>query len=198
MNTNLEPKERQYQAIAALFEAYGDEQYGEAITQKEHMLQCAFLADQEGASDALVIAALLHDVGHFIGPQNAELIATGTPGEDFHHEVLGARYLKQFFGPEVTTPIQLHVAAKRYLCSVDEAYEGALSEASQHSLKLQGGAMTVEQVQKFQSSRYFNEALKVRYYDDQGKIVGLDLPGLSAYKERMIALMLNKVTPEPS
>ena len=175
--------------ISELFETYGDEQYGEAITQKQHMLQCAYMAEQEGESDALIVAALLHDVGHFIGPQHADLIDTGTPDEDFHHEVLGARYLKQFFGPEVTRPIQLHVAAKRYLCAVDSAYMAGLSQASQHSLGLQGGPMSDDQAQKFELAEYFSEALKVRYFDDHGKVVGLDIPELSYYKARMLTLM---------
>ena len=180
---------QQYQQIENLFDTYGDEQYGEAITQKQHMLQCAYLAEQQGVADALVVAALLHDVGHFIGPQNADLIASGTPEADFHHEILGARYLRQFFGSEVTTPIQLHVAAKRYLCAIDAGYMAGLSDASQHSLGLQGGPMSGDQVQKIQKSEYFDQALKVRNFDDHGKVVGLDIPDLAHYKDRMIALM---------
>lgn len=164
--------------LIALFSKHGDVHYGEDVTQTQHMIQCALLAQQENDSDEMVVAALLHDVGHFIGAQED----TGSPEEDFHHEVLGARFLKGLFTNEVTHPIQLHVAAKRYMCAKDRAYFQSLSPASKHSLALQGGPMTPRQCTKFENGPYFDKAIRLRYYDDHGKELGLDLPELSHFE----------------
>lgn len=188
MDTCIAQADFVYQTLVSLFNRFGDEQYGEAVTQKQHMLQCAFLAEQEGEADDIIIASLLHDVGHFIGPQDTGLIADGTPEEDFKHEVLGARFLTKYFGKEITVPIQLHVAAKRYLCAVKDDYYDGLSDASKHSLALQGGPMTVEQVAKFEQGAFFRQALRVRYFDDYGKQVGLEIPDLDYYQDRIIKL----------
>jgi phosphonate degradation associated HDIG domain protein len=185
----METPAQVFQTLMTLFERFGAQQYGEDVTQQEHMLQCAYLAEQSNESDAIVVASLLHDVGHFVGPQDDDLIADGTPAEDFKHEVLGARYLAKYFPEEITVPIQLHVAAKRYLCAVDEHYYDTLSDASKHSLKLQGGVMTAAQVKKFEQSPHFEQVMKVRYYDDHGKQVGLDIPGLSYYQDRVMAFL---------
>jgi len=178
-----------YSTLAELFDRFGDEQYGEDVTQRQHMLQCAFLAEQDGESDDIVVACLLHDVGHFVGPQDAELKASGTPDEDFKHEVLGAQFLKPYFGKEITVPIQLHVAAKRYMSAVKEDYFDSLSDASKHSLGLQGGPFTQEQVTGFEQGEYFVNAIKVRYYDDYGKQVGLEIPDFDYYKSRILKLV---------
>jgi phosphonate degradation associated HDIG domain protein len=190
METCIAQADVVYQTLASLFNRFGDEQYGEDVTQKQHMLQCAFLAEQEGESDDIIVASLLHDVGHFIGPQDASLLADGTPDEDFKHEVLGARFLTKFFGKGITVPIQLHVAAKRYLCAVKDGYYQGLSEASKHSLRLQGGPMTPEQVSKFEQGPYFQQALRVRYFDDYGKQVGLQIPDLDYYRDRIMRISL--------
>jgi len=178
-----------YATLAELFDRFGDEQYGEDVTQRQHMLQCAFLAEQSGESDDIVVASLLHDVGHFIGPQDVDLKASGTPDEDFKHEVLGAQFLKPYFGKEITVPIQLHVAAKRYLSAVKADYFDSLSDASKHSLGLQGGPFTDEQVKGFEQGEHFKHALKVRHYDDYGKQVGLEIPDLDYYKSRILKLV---------
>ena len=50
--------------IADIFRRRGAEEYlGEPVSMAEHMLQGAWLAEQEGAPDELVAAALLHDIG---------------------------------------------------------------------------------------------------------------------------------------
>lgn len=173
--------------LLSLFSKYGDVHYGEEVTQTQHMIQCAVLAQQENDSDEMVVAALLHDVGHFIGAQDD----TGSPDEDFHHEVLGARCLKGLFTHAVTHPIQLHVAAKRYMCAKDPAYFTSLSPASKHSLALQGGPMTPEQCLKFENSAYFDQAIRLRYYDDHGKELGLELPELSHFEPLLRKLALS-------
>src|SRR5262249_50966907 len=125
--------------VADFFARSGGELYlGEPVTQREHALQCASLAERSGAPQALVIAALLHDLGHLLHTR-PESPADG--GVDGLHEVVGQRWLSRFFGPEVTEPVRLHVDAKRYLCATDPEYLNALSPASRQSLALQGGPL---------------------------------------------------------
>jgi phosphonate degradation associated HDIG domain protein len=164
--------------LMTLFHTYGDTHYGEDVSQTQHMIQCALLAEEQGESAEIIVAALLHDVGHFCGAQ----ADTGTPDEDFHHEVLGARLLNKLFPNSVTTPIQLHVAAKRYLCAKSEDYLNSLSPASRHSLEIQGGPMSTGQCEKFERSDSFQAAITLRNLDDNGKQVGLDLPTLGYFR----------------
>src|SRR6266699_5720516 len=92
----------QLERIAGLFATQGADEYlGEAVTQAAHMLQAAHLAELDGADDALVAAALLHDVGHFTGTVSGQDLMRGT---DNRHSHTGADWLAQWFGPEVTEP----------------------------------------------------------------------------------------------
>jgi phosphonate degradation associated HDIG domain protein len=143
--------------------------YDERVSQVAHALQCADLATAAGAGDALVAAALLHDVGHLLDTGTAHV---GTEADD-RHEATGARHLRERFGPEVTAPIALHVAAKRYLCATDPAYLAALSDGSRHSLALQGGPMTADEVTAFEARPHWEAAVRLRRWDDQAKVPGL-------------------------
>ena len=126
--------------IIDLFQQRGDVAYhGEAVSQTEHALQAAALAERHRAPATLVVAALLHDIGHLLDGQDEDLAVNGIDGQ---HEAAGHAWLSKYFGPDVTEPIRLHVAAKRYLCGKNEAYLQGLSPASQLSLELQGGPMT--------------------------------------------------------
>jgi [1-hydroxy-2-(trimethylamino)ethyl]phosphonate dioxygenase len=157
--------------IADIFERRGVEAYlGEAVTVAEHMLQTATLAQAEGASDTLVAAALLHDIGHFTS-EFSEYSPDDT--RDKFHEVAGARVLEAYFPSAVTEPVRLHVAAKRYLCSSDQTYHDKLSEASKHSLSLQGGPMSASEMAAFRSLDHHEDALRLRRWDDEGKMTGL-------------------------
>jgi [1-hydroxy-2-(trimethylamino)ethyl]phosphonate dioxygenase len=100
---------------------------------------------------------------------------------DAHHEEVGARWLAGRFGPEVSEPVRLHVPAKRYLCATDAGYSHQLSSASVHTLKLQGGPMSIEETRAFEREPYYREAVRVRHWDDQGKVAGLKVPPLEAY-----------------
>lgn len=171
--------------ILTLFATRGDEAYfGEPVSQQEHALQAAWLAEQEGAPDTLVVAALLHDIGH-LAHGLAEDIAE--QGVDARHEEVGEAWLASRFGPAVTEPVKLHVAAKRYLCAVDSGYAGQLSPASVRSLELQGGPFTPAQVREFEQHRYYREAVRLRRWDDQAKVPGLVVPGLEQYRGRLEA-----------
>jgi phosphonate degradation associated HDIG domain protein len=165
--------------VVALYERWGHHHYDEALSQLDHALQTAALGVEEGAGDELVAAALLHDVGHLL-----ELEATGgdvARSADLHHESVGARYLSDLFPPEVTSPIALHVRAKRYLCTVDPAYGRALSDGSRHSLERQGGALDPERVAAFEALDGFEAAVALRRWDDGGKVEDLAVPPLDTY-----------------
>ena len=153
--------------IADLFASEGATEYlGEPVSQAEHMLQSAHLAEQEGASDALVAAALLHDVGHFTGAISGQQLMEGT---DSRHSHTGADWLTQWFGPDVTEPVRMHVAAKRYLCAVEPGYASTLSPASVCTLGVQGGPMHGDELAEFAASPYADDACRLRRWDDAAK-----------------------------
>lgn len=139
---------------------------GEAVTQTQHALQCAALAEAKGASAELVSASLLHDIGHLLEP---EFETAHNGDDDMVHEDLGEAFLEQWFGPAVTQPVKLHVAAKRYLCATNESYLAKLSPASVHSLRLQGGPMTDEEVSEFEANPHYRDAVRLRVWDDLAK-----------------------------
>jgi phosphonate degradation associated HDIG domain protein len=168
--------------IERLFAERGGEQYsGEPVTQLEHALQSALLAEQEGADDALVTAALLHDLGHLLH----ELGETPTErGIDDVHQYRVIPFLRGLFGDDVLGPIQLHVDAKRCLCRVNAGYYDALSDDSRRSLALQGGTYSEEEAQAFLARPGAPEAIRLRRWDDLAKAAGLPTPPLAHYMAR--------------
>lgn len=165
----------------------GDEYFGEAVTLAEHMLQGAHFAEQRGEREEIIVAALLHDIGHFTN-EFGVYVADDTV--DRLHEEAGAEVLERFFPTIVTDCVRYHVAAKRYLCAIDPAYFGKLSEASVHSLTLQGGPMDAAEVTAFEANPNANDIVKVRYLDDEGKVVGLQTPPFAHFApmvERIVA-----------
>ncbi len=172
------------QKVDALFnymEERGQSFYDEVVTQLEHALQCAALARQNDASPTLITSALLHDLGHFIlDEHNAD---TAFLAMDLNHEEIGAEYLAPFFPEIVTTPIRLHVPAKRYLCATDAFYHDGLSEASKRSLRVQGGIMSDEEREAFEQIPHFRDALTLRRWDDLAKVSGLETAGLGTYRD---------------
>lgn len=153
--------------IVNLYEKWGHDSYSEAVSQVSHAEQAAGLARSSGSDDALVIAALLHDVGHLLVLE----ATSGVPqfDSDDNHESVGARFLANCFGNEVTAPIALHVAAKRYLCLIDSDYFATLSPASVASLELQGGAMRRDEALRFERSPHFSKAVDLRRWDEAAK-----------------------------
>jgi [1-hydroxy-2-(trimethylamino)ethyl]phosphonate dioxygenase len=165
--------------ILALYASRGTHAYfGERVSMTEHGLQAAHFARAEGAPEALVIAALLHDIGHLLEDQ-PDAVEEWT--RDAHHEEIGARWLAQRFDAAVCEPVRLHVPAKRYLCATDAAYFARLSEASVYTLKLQGGPMSAHELGHFEARPFWREALRVRRWDDQGKVAGLKTLALNDY-----------------
>lgn len=165
--------------ILAAFRSHGAAAYlGEPVTLREHMLQTAQAAEQDGAPPELVAAALLHDYGHLIhgGPEDA-----AEHGLDTEHEEVGFRFLEQHFPPEVVEPVRLHVAAKRYLCAVEPSYLDELSPSSLLSLELQGGPMSAAEIAAFEALPHFDAACRLRRYDDIAKNPDAVSPPLEHY-----------------
>lgn len=164
--------------VLALFERWGPQQYDESVTQLAHALQTAELARTEGADAPLVAAALLHDVGHLLELADGRFRAEA----DQRHEDIGAAYLAPLLPPSVTAPIALHVAAKRYLCAVDPAYAGDLSDGSAASLVRQGGPMTPGEVAAFEGRPGWADAVALRRWDDRAKVLDLDAGALGQHR----------------
>ena len=167
-------------AIARLFAERGDQAYlGEPVSMSQHMLQTAHVAELAGAAPALVVAALLHDLGHLVHGMADD---SADYGVDTVHEEAGARWLATHFGPEVTEPVRLHVAAKRYLCATDPTYLAVLSPASLHSLELQGGPFTADEAGAYAAVPFALDAVSVRRWDDMGKLPDEVVPGFEHFR----------------
>jgi len=165
--------------LSHMVETHGADLYGgETVTQLQHALQCAQLAEAEGASPALITAALLHDVGHMLDDDFEDAPAHD---EDRRHEELGDAFLSKWFGADVTEPVRLHVAAKRYLCAVEPDYHDALSPMSRHSLMLQGGPMSEAEVAAFEANPHARDAVRLRRWDDRAKDPSMKTATLGYY-----------------
>ena len=160
--------------LGGIFERCGDEEYlGEPVTMGQHMLQGATLAENAGLSEEIIVAALLHDIGHFTSEFGT---FTMDDTADRHHEDAGAEVLAGFFPTIVTDCVRYHVAAKRYLCATKPEYFNRLSEASIHSLNLQGGPMSADEVAEFEQNPNLSDIIKVRYLDEAGKDPDMETP----------------------
>jgi len=173
--------------VLDLFARRGAEEYmGEPVSMAQHMEQSAACAAADGAPDSLIIASLLHDIGHFIGEFPIDALDNGI---DNYHEDVAADFLARYFPASVTEPIHLHVSAKRYLCAVDNEYFGRLSPASVNSLNVQGGPMSPSETREFEARPYYRDAVRLRFYDDDGKVEGLNIDGIASYRAMMEALL---------
>ena len=171
--TNLSPQTI-VTFLGDIFERRGGEEYlGEPVTMAQHMLQGATLAERAGAPEVVIVAALLHDIGHFTSE-----FGTYHPDdvEDRHHEDAGAEVLAPFFPTLVTDCVRYHVAAKRYLCATKPDYFNRLSAASVHTLGLQGGPMNASEVAEFQRNPNLEQIIQVRYLDEAGKHADMKTP----------------------
>ena len=160
--------------LGEIFERRGGEEYlGEPVTMAQHMLQGAAIAQKQGLREEIIVAALLHDIGHFTSEFG---MFTMDDTSDRHHEDAGADLLAAFFPSVVTDCVRHHVAAKRYLCATREGYFDRLSTASVHSLTLQGGPMSADEVAAFETNPNLRDIIQVRFLDEAGKQPDMETP----------------------
>ncbi|NML42616.1 HD domain-containing protein [Ramlibacter sp. G-1-2-2] len=173
--------------IVQLYRTEGAARYGmEAVSQEQHALQCAQLAEQAGAGVALVAAALLHDLGHLLAlPESAT-------GKDDLHEYRALPFLRGEYPEAVLQPVRLHVAAKRYLCATQADYWDSLSQASKHSLELQGGPFSVDEVEQFLLEPHALDAVSLRMWDDLAKDPLRVTPGWEHYRRVLERVCLHQ------
>lgn len=173
--------------IADVFERRGAESYlGEMVSMAQHMLQAAQEAEMSQASPDLIVAALLHDIGHYSNELPDTVLMKGT---DNYHAEAGADFLAEYFPRSVTEPIRQHVAAKRYLCATDPDYFSLLSEASVYTLQVQGGPMNPDEVVEFEKSPYLDNCIRLRTWDDAGKDPHKSHPDFRHYRELVQSLV---------
>ena len=173
--------------LIELLHTKGTRQYGgERVSQCEHALQTAALAEQENAPSALIAAALLHDIGHLLHEEGEQPALRGI---DDQHEAIGADYLLPAFGPAVADPVRLHVPAKRYLCATDPGYFACLSPGSVRSLALQGGPFTSQEVAEFRALPFAEDAIRIRRWDEAAKVPGRATPMLRQYRATLQAAL---------
>jgi phosphonate degradation associated HDIG domain protein len=167
--------------IERLFRDHGGIEYsGEGVTQLEHALQTAQLAEGEKASPELVTAAFLHDLGHLLNLQGETPTERGV---DDQHQYFAIPFLRPLFPAPVVEAIRLHVDAKRALCALEPEYYGNLSEDSKRSLTLQGGIFSREQLKEFLAKPHAEDAMRVRRWDDAAKVAGATTLPIAHYLE---------------
>ena len=171
--------------LLEIFVGRATRRYGlSAINQLQHALQAAALAEADNAPPATVLASLLHDVGHMVHDLGEDPAARGV---DDVPEELGATWLAERFGPEVSEPVRLHVTAKRYLCTVEPDYFSKLTPDSVRSLKLQGGPMSPDEVAAFRADPFHAEAVRLRRYDEGAKDPRAQTPDFDHYLRHVAA-----------
>jgi phosphonate degradation associated HDIG domain protein len=178
------------ESLEDVFRTYselGHRKYGESVTELQHALQCATFAELAGEKPVVVAACLLHDYGHLCHNLGEDVADHGI---DAKHENIGANLLSGLFLNEIVEAARLHVAAKRYLCWKDPEYFDTLSEASRKSLELQGGPMNEQEAKAFECHPYYDTAVRVRRYDDMGKVADMETPDIESYRSLLASFVL--------
>lgn len=191
MEIKARPAEATADIILDLYRKYGDADYiGEPVSQMEHMVQCAMIAEKEGYDDEVILAALFHDIGHFC-EHFMEVEQMASYGV-VDHEGLGADFLKELgFSEKISSLVRNHVQAKRYLTFSAPGYYDSLSEASKQTLTFQGGVMSEEEAREFKSDPLFELYTTLRSWDEKAKVEDFPVTQLDQYRSKIIA-HLNK------
>ncbi|MEC8433943.1 MAG: HD domain-containing protein [Planctomycetota bacterium] len=185
--SSLATPQQRTRALLDFMEAHGKSFYDESVTQLEHAIQAATLAREENVPTHQVVAALLHDIGHFLMDEHDQ--KSNFLVEDWCHEDVGAEQLGPFFDKHVIEPIRLHVPAKRYLCTADASYYESLSAASKRSFQLQGGPLSPEELTDFEAHEHYETAVRLRRWDDRSKVKGLKTPELNDFYNDLVECM---------
>lgn len=173
-------------ALIGLYRQLGHDRVDpRGVTAEDHARQAAAFALAAGAPEALVVAALFHDIGHLLLGPGSALRAAVEPA----HEVVGADFLARWFEQTVTAPVRLHVSAKRYLCAVDPYYETTLTPASARSLIIQGGPMSPDELARFVAEPGGADAIELRRWDDLARHPGAPAPSLDVYQQLVEELL---------
>ena len=171
MNKNIDE-------LIKLYNTVGNENYfGEVVSKREHMIQAAVSAEEHIESEQLILACLLHDIGHLL--EKDDMNGLGVK----NHGTVGKQYLEKMgMNKRVCKLVESHIAAKRYLVSIDETYYEKLSEASKKTLEYQGGKMNEDEINNFEKDLDMIEILGVRYHDDNGKKIKIkNLPSIESF-----------------
>lgn len=170
--------------VFRLFDKYGHDEYGESVTQLEHAVQSAQLAAQEGYDDEVILAALFHDIGHLAVNEQESKSFMGSYGA-MSHDKIGGDYLRHLgFSERMAQLVENHVQAKRYLTFKEADYYNKLSDASKKTLEYQGGRMNAEEAAAFEQDELFKLSLRMRYWDEEAKEIGMPTPDLKPYQEK--------------
>ncbi|XP_071494210.1 2-amino-1-hydroxyethylphosphonate dioxygenase (glycine-forming)-like [Diadema antillarum] len=182
--------------IFKLYDDYGKSDYlGENVTQIQHMVQCAMLAEEEGFSDEVILGALFHDIGHLLGLQQGleRMVTDGVVLGAANHDVIGSQFLREQGLPEdVCSLVKGHVDAKRYLVCKDAEYRSRLSDASKLTLVHQGGPMDAEEAAAFEASPHFTAIIRMRKWDELGKDPTKAIQPLSKYRAMCRELLASR------
>jgi len=187
-----EQAEKTTDEILGLYESYGGAEYaGEKVSQLEHMVQAAQLAEAQGFDEEVILAAFLHDVGHISEAAKGDESMSASRGMDGFgikdHEELGAEFLRgKGFSKKIVRLVESHVEAKRYLTIKDPAYYAQLSDASKKTLEYQGGPMSEEEAAAFEQYPLFDLIIRMRKWDEEAKIENQPLPDLRHYRQMML------------
>ena len=178
--------------IMTMYNKHGGEEYaGEKVSQLEHMVQTAQLAQQQGFDEEVILAAFLHDIGHICEAAQGDN-EMGGYGIKNHEEIAAGFLSEKGFSEKIIRLVQSHVDAKRYLTCRFPRYYDQLSDASKKTLEYQGGKMTKEEAAAFENDPLFELIIQLRKCDEQAKIEDQPLSQLEYYHQLLFNHLKNR------
>lgn len=150
---------RRFESLDEVFDLLHNRSHGGSPLPWLHALQTAARARQAGACDALITAALLHDIGHLASDD-----AAPDEAPDDHAE-FGAGMLAGLFPPIVTEPIRLHGQAGRYLAATQPFGAEVFVSGGCHHPLFQAEPMAQAERLRFMTHRHAGHALRLSHWD---------------------------------